>query len=134
VTYILSIALRSHIRFFWILIDHSIHYRLATMKCSISSVATFTTFLSLLANTQAASNTTDGPSCGVAKTDDSYFSVVGVQGTGVHPRQELRELEKDTQTWNIFLQAFARFQAMDQGEKVSYYKVAGMTVVLQTGT
>lgn len=36
-------------------------------------------------------------------------------------------LEKDTETWNIFLQAFARFQAMDQGEKVSYYKVAGMS-------
>ena len=95
------------------------------MKSFVSSVATFTTFLSLLANAQAATNSTDGPSCGVAKADNSYFSVVGVQGTGVHPRQELRELEKDTETWNIFLQAFARFQAMDQGEKVSYYRVAG---------
>ncbi|KAF1363250.1 Di-copper centre-containing protein, partial [Lizonia empirigonia] len=96
------------------------------MKSFISSLATFTAFISLLASTQAASNSTDGPSCGVAKADDSYFSVVGVQGTGVHPRRELRELEKDTETWNIFLQAFARFQAMDQGEKVSYYKVAGI--------
>lgn len=97
------------------------------MKPFVSSLAIFTTFLSLLADTQAASNSTDGPSCGVVKADDSYFSVVGVQGTGVHPRQELRELEKDTETWNIFLQAFARFQAMDQGEKLSYYKVAGMS-------
>lgn len=96
------------------------------MKSFISSVASFTTLISLLATAQAASNSTDGPSCGVTKADDSYFSVVGVQGTGVYPRQELRELEKDTETWNIFLQAFARFQAMDQGEKVSYYKVAGM--------
>ena len=96
------------------------------MKSFVSSVTILTTFLSLLANSQAASNFTNGPSCGVAKADDSYFSVVGVQGTGVQPRQELRELEKDTETWNIFLQAFARFQAMDQGEKVSYYKVAGM--------
>ena len=99
------------------------------MKTFVSSVAKFTTFLILLASTQAATNSTDGPSCGVNKADDSYFSVVGVQGTGVHPRQELRELEKDTETWNFFLQAFARFQAMDQGEKVSYYKVAGMTHV-----
>jgi tyrosinase len=97
------------------------------MKFFISSVATFTTLLTFSASTQAATNSTDGPSCRAAKADDSYFSVVGVQGTGVHPRQELRELEKDTETWNFFLQAFARFQAMDQGEKVSYYKVAGMT-------
>ena len=97
------------------------------MKPFVPSLAIFTIFLSLLADTQAASNSTDGPSCGVVKADDSYFSVVGVQGTGVHPRQELRELEKDTETWNIFLQAFARFQAMDQGEKVSYFKVAGMS-------
>ncbi|KAJ4324495.1 hypothetical protein N0V94_001235 [Neodidymelliopsis sp. IMI 364377] len=96
------------------------------MKSFVSSVVTFSTFLSLLANAAAASNNTDGPSCGAVKTDDSYFSVVGVQGTGVYPRQELRELEKDTETWNLFLQAFARFQAMDQSEKVSYYKVAGI--------
>ncbi|KAJ8115420.1 hypothetical protein OPT61_g2936 [Boeremia exigua] len=96
------------------------------MKSFVSSIAAFTTVISFLANAQAVSNSTDGPSCGVAKADDSYLSVVGVQGTGVHPRQELRELEKDTGTWNIFLQAFARFQAMDQGEKSSYYKVAGI--------
>lgn len=96
--------------------------------------------LSLIAGTQAAplsngtvgngtvSNSTVGASCpAVQKTDESsYFSVVGVQGTGVHPRQELRELEKDTEMWNLFLQAFARFQAMDQTDKVSYFQVAGM--------
>jgi hypothetical protein len=98
------------------------------MKSFVFSAVNLTTFLSLLAITQAASNNTDGPSCGVAKADDSYFSVVGVQGTGIYPRQELRELEKDTETWNIFLQAFARFQAMDQDEKVSYYRVAGMII------
>jgi hypothetical protein len=43
----------------------------------------------------------------------------------VQPRLELRELEKDTETWNMFLLAFARFQAMDQSDKVSYFKVAG---------
>lgn len=100
------------------------------MKSFSPSFATFTTFVTLLAQAQAASNSTDGPSCSVAKADDSYFSVVGVQRTGVHPRQELRELEKDTALWNIFLQAFARFQAMDQGEKVSYYQIAGRLLLL----
>lgn len=58
------------------------------------------------------------------QADDSYFSVVGVQFCGVQPRQELRELEKDKELFNMFLQAFARFQAMDQKDKVSYYSVA----------
>lgn len=93
---------------------------------SLFSLAGFASSLSFLVVAQAAPNSTDGPSCGVAKADDSYFSVVGIQGTGVHPRQELRELEKDTDLWNIFLQAFSRFQAMDQSEKVSYYQVAGI--------
>jgi tyrosinase len=101
----------------------------------VSFFSTFTglaALLSFLASAQAASNSTNGPSCGVAKADDSYFSVVGVQGTGVHPRQELRELGKDTELWNIFIQAFARFQAMDQSQKISYYQVAGMRVVILT--
>ena len=98
------------------------------MKSFFSSFIAFAIPLSLLASVQAVSNSTNGPSCGVAKADDSYFSVVGVQGTGVHPRQELRELQKDRELWNIFLQAFSRFQAMDQSEKISYYQVAGMSV------
>jgi tyrosinase len=96
------------------------------MKTFFTTFATLTTSISLLGLSQAAP-LSDGPSCGVVgKTDESsFFSVVGVQGAGVQPRLELRELEKDTETWNIFLQAFARFQAMDQNDKVSYFKVAG---------
>jgi tyrosinase len=89
------------------------------MKSLVSS------FLLFAAAALAATNSTDGPSCGVPGADDSYFSVVGIQGTGIYPRQELRELEKDTETWNMFLQAFARFQAMDQDEKISYFQIAG---------
>lgn len=98
------------------------------MKSFFSSLVAFAISLSLIASAQAAFNSTSGGSCGVAKADDSYFSVVGVQGTGVHPRQELRELQKDRELWNMFLQAFSRFQAMDQSEKVSYYQVAGMEI------
>ncbi|RAR16566.1 di-copper centre-containing protein [Stemphylium lycopersici] len=96
------------------------------MKSFASLLAGSVALLSSLGSVQAVLNFTNGSSCGVAKADDSYFSVVGVQGTGVHPRQELRELQKDTELWNIFLQAFARFQAMDQTEKISYYQVAGI--------
>jgi tyrosinase len=95
------------------------------MKYLFSSITGLATLLSLSTNAQAASNSTNGPSCGTGKADDSYFSVIGVQGTGVHPRQELRELARDTDLWNIFLQAFVRFQGMDQNEKISYYQVAG---------
>jgi tyrosinase len=100
------------------------------MKTFFASLIGITTLTSLLASVQAASNFTDGPSCGVPKADDSYFSVVGVQGTGVHPRQELRELAKDTELWNMFLQAFGRFQAMDQNEKISFYQIAGQSSVI----
>ena len=97
------------------------------MHSFFSTLTGLASLLSLLGNVQALSNSTNGPSCGVAKADDSsYFSVVGVQGTGVYPRQELRELEKDAELWNIFIQAFSRFQAMDQSQKTSFYQVAGM--------
>ncbi|KAF2471888.1 Di-copper centre-containing protein, partial [Lindgomyces ingoldianus] len=69
-----------------------------------------------------------GPSCGVANQSSSFFSVVGVQGTGVHPRLELRELEKDPETWNLFIQAMSRFQNMDQKDKLSYFQLAGMSI------
>jgi hypothetical protein len=114
--------------FFQILTISSFRYRLAIMHSFFSTFTGIAALLSLLGNVQAVSNSTNGPSCGVAKADDSsYFSVVGVQGTGVLPRQELRELEKDTELWNIFIQAFARFQAMDQSQKTSFYQVAGMS-------
>ncbi|KAJ6283161.1 common central domain of tyrosinase-domain-containing protein [Bipolaris maydis] len=96
------------------------------MKSFASLIAGSIAFLSFLSSTHAAFNHTDGPSCGAPKPDDSYFSVVGVQGTGVHPRLELRELQQDGELWNMFILAFARFQAMDQTQKTSYYEIAGI--------
>ena len=40
---------------------------------------------------------------------------------------EIRQLEKDKVTWNLFVQAMARFQAMDQSDKLSYFQVAGQS-------
>ncbi|KAK7186486.1 hypothetical protein PSPO01_07443 [Paraphaeosphaeria sporulosa] len=105
------------------------------MRSFYSALTGITASISLLTSTEAvllsngtASNSTVGGSCsGVQKTDEtSFYSVVGVQGTGVHPRQELRELEQDTETWNLFIQAFARFQAMDQSDKASYFQIAAI--------
>ncbi|EUC44489.1 hypothetical protein COCMIDRAFT_98124 [Bipolaris oryzae ATCC 44560] len=96
------------------------------MKSFVSLVAGSIAILSFLSSTHAAFNHTDGPSCGAPKPDDSYFSVVGVQGTGVHPRLELRELQQDAELWNMFILAFARFQTMDQTQKTSYYEIAGI--------
>ena len=97
------------------------------MKSFIFSVA-LATSLSFF-GASAGQNLTSGANsttCSLATQDDgSYYSVVGVQGTGVHPRMELRELEKDTDMWNLFLQAFAAFQAMDQEDKLSYYSISG---------
>jgi tyrosinase len=97
------------------------------MKSFFSQLAGVTATLSLLVTVHAALPSSSGPTCGALKySDDSYLSVVGVQGTGVQPRLEIRDLEKDTELWNMYLLALSRFQAMDQREKVSYYQIAGM--------
>lgn len=44
----------------------------------------------------------------------------------MQPRLELRDLEKDAELWNMFLLSMARFQAMDQNQKISYYQIAGI--------
>jgi tyrosinase len=54
----------------------------------------------------------------------SYFAITGATG-GVHPRLEIRELEKTGQMWNLFLLALKGFQDMDQSNIGSYYQVAG---------
>ncbi|KAF2734243.1 Di-copper centre-containing protein [Polyplosphaeria fusca] len=84
--------------------------------------------LSLLdvASAQNFKNFTDISTCGAPYVDDNPWSVVGVQGTGVWARQELRELEKDGDAWNLFLLAMARFQAMDQEDRRSYFQLSGI--------
>lgn len=61
-----------------------------------------------------------------ASTNASGFTVVtGIQGLGVQPRLEIRELEKNADQWNIFLLGLDRFMRSNQSEKLSYYQVAG---------
>jgi tyrosinase len=98
------------------------------MRFQAISFSLFTSY-SLLVTAQIFPNSTNGPSCGALKADDTFFSVVGIQFTGIEPRRELRELEKDSEVWNMFLQALARFQAMDEKDKVSYFQIASTTTL-----
>lgn len=53
-------------------------------------------------------------------------SVTGITAFGVQPRLEIRQLEQNTDQWNIFLLGLARFQQTDQSNLTSYYQIAGI--------
>ncbi|KAH7132594.1 hypothetical protein B0J11DRAFT_601212 [Dendryphion nanum] len=55
----------------------------------------------------------------------SYYAIRGPVG-GVHPRLEIRELQKTGDMWNLFLLALTEFEAMNQNEIDSYYQIAGI--------
>ncbi|KAF2857624.1 Di-copper centre-containing protein [Piedraia hortae CBS 480.64] len=57
---------------------------------------------------------------------NSYVAVKGIVETGTKPRLEIRELEQNADQWNIYLLGLARFQAVDQSEKLSYYQISGL--------
>jgi tyrosinase len=63
------------------------------------------------------------------RQDGGFFSVLGVAGVGgdsSYPRLEIRELEKNTDQWNLYLLSLRRLQNVAQSDKLSYYQVAGM--------
>jgi tyrosinase len=55
----------------------------------------------------------------------SYYPITVATG-GVHPRMELRELEKTGEMWNLFLLAMTDFQKMDQNTIDSWFQIAGI--------
>jgi tyrosinase len=55
----------------------------------------------------------------------SYYAITGATG-GVHPRLEVRELEKTGEMWNLYLLAMRDFQAIDQNAIDSWYQIAGI--------
>lgn len=59
-----------------------------------------------------------------------FQAVTGARVGGIQPRLELRTLQAQPQAWNLFLLAWARFQAMSQSETTSYYQIAGMSVMV----
>jgi hypothetical protein len=58
------------------------------------------------------------------QTLGSYYAVTGAVG-GVHPRLEIRELQRNPIMWNLFLLALTTFQDTDQNQIDSYYQIAG---------
>ena len=65
------------------------------------------------------------PSFAERQAPGSYYPITGATG-GVHPRLEIRELQKNAEMYNLFLLALADFQALNQNNIDSYYQIAGI--------
>lgn len=66
------------------------------------------------------------------KRQNSFYAITGVQGNGQRPRREIRELQKKTNQWTLFLIALRRFHDLPQSNKLSYYQIAGIHGVPRT--
>lgn len=62
----------------------------------------------------------------------SFTPVTGIQEFGVQPRLEIRQLEANTDQWNLYLLGLARFQAVNQTDKLSWYQIAGQHPATQS--
>lgn len=54
--------------------------------------------------------------------------VLGVRGLGIdtiHPRIEIRKLERNKDQFNVYLLGLRRLQSIGQYDKFSYYQIAG---------
>lgn len=56
----------------------------------------------------------------------STLAITGLKSSGTHQRLEIRQLQKNTPQWNLFLLALNRFQGMSQSDRSSYYQVSGI--------
>lgn len=69
----------------------------------------------------------------VTQSDDNGGPTFAIQGVGavsgdsVHPRLEIRQLEKNPDQWNVYLLGLHRFQMINQTDKLSYFQIAGMS-------
>lgn len=61
----------------------------------------------------------------IQRRQSSYELVTGITEFGVQPRLEIRQLQQNADQWNIYLLGLARWQAMNETEKLSYYQIAG---------
>ncbi|CAG8976243.1 hypothetical protein HYALB_00009418 [Hymenoscyphus albidus] len=66
-----------------------------------------------------------------AQTDDSYIAMTGVQtgvtAEGARPaRRNLLDLQNDIPAWSLFIQAFTAMQAVDEGQQLSFFGIAGL--------
>ena len=74
-------------------------------------------------------NSTAVPSKGIkTRQTNSIHPIFGVRGLGVdtvHPRLEIRELERNKDQLNVYLLGLQRLQSIGQYDKFSYYQIAG---------
>ena len=56
----------------------------------------------------------------------AFYPIAGLKASGTHPRLEIRQLQKNTAQWNLYLLALNRFKGMSQTDKLSYYQVSGI--------
>ncbi|TVY83497.1 Tyrosinase [Lachnellula suecica] len=57
----------------------------------------------------------------------SFFAVTGANASGSVPlRQEVRDLQKDSTMWTLYILALDMFQYTNQSEQLSWYQVAGI--------
>ncbi|KAK8205900.1 hypothetical protein HDK77DRAFT_379302 [Phyllosticta capitalensis] len=54
------------------------------------------------------------------------YAIVGPDSGSTEVRLEIRDLQRDTQQWNLYLLGLQKFQAMDQNDKLSWYEVMGI--------
>lgn len=53
-------------------------------------------------------------------------AITGINTFGVQQRLEIRQLEENTDQWNIFLLGLRKFHDNDQSDLTSYYQIAGI--------
>ncbi|KAI9673898.1 MAG: hypothetical protein M1817_002104 [Caeruleum heppii] len=103
------------------------------MTVAISNLTTFFGWLLLsyfLFTTATGSPLGDNP-LSKRQTSQSPFVVTGVpsgkQSNGAVPfRLEIRELQKNTNQWNLFMLSLSRLQSIDPAQALSYYQLAGI--------
>lgn len=52
-------------------------------------------------------------------------AVTGITGLGTPARLEIRQLEQNTDQWNLYLLGLDRMMKVNESEKLSYYQIAG---------
>jgi tyrosinase len=55
------------------------------------------------------------------------IAIRGAGDNGQYPRLEIRELQKKTDQWNLYLLALQRFQGKGKDDRMSWFQIAGMS-------
>lgn len=66
----------------------------------------------------------------VARQQPSTIAIAGVTASfGVYNRLEIRQLQQNTDQWNLYLLGLKKMQAVNQSDPLSWYQIAGMGYV-----